>query len=225
MNEQEWETSTDPIAMLDCLRSSGWASERKLRLFTCACCRLVWHLLIDERSRLAVEVAEHYAEGLLGEEEREAAFRKACYAFGDVRRSPAAWPETTLRFRRPRDPDSLVRVAFLAAFACGSSAGDIQTHLQGEDVGVPDGPARCQLLRCIFDPPSSGPGLNSSWLTTNVVALARFISDERDFACLPVLADALEDAGCTRRELLNHLRKREHHALGCWGVDAILGRE
>lgn len=54
MTGPEWNNCADPQAMLELLRESGRASERKLRLYFCACCRRAWHLLPDERSRAAV---------------------------------------------------------------------------------------------------------------------------------------------------------------------------
>jgi hypothetical protein len=60
MTEEEWLAATHPTVMLEFL--GGQASDRKRQLFDCACCRLIWHLLEDERSRRAVEAAERVAD-------------------------------------------------------------------------------------------------------------------------------------------------------------------
>ncbi len=66
MTEQEWLTSPYPQAMLEFLRASGIASDRKLRLFACACCHRVWSLLTDERSRQAIQDTEDFVDGRAG---------------------------------------------------------------------------------------------------------------------------------------------------------------
>ena len=92
MTEIEWLTNTDPHTMLMFL--NGRVSDRKLRLFGCSCCRRIWHLLTDERSRKAVEVAEQYADGEMNDEELNAAAAAAeavaTYSLG----RPAAAAET-----------------------------------------------------------------------------------------------------------------------------------
>jgi hypothetical protein len=64
-----------------------------------------------------------------------------------------------------------------------------------------------------------------AWLTGNVTALAQTIYDERAFDRLPILADALEDAGCDNADMLNHCRRPGEHVRGCWVVDLVLGKE
>jgi hypothetical protein len=75
MTESEWLSATDPELMLAFLEDR--AGGRKLRLFSCACCRRIWHLLSDARVRGAVEVAERFADGLATEQERHASWAAA----------------------------------------------------------------------------------------------------------------------------------------------------
>src|SRR5262245_46236572 len=86
MTEAEWLDGNDPGPMLEFLREGGRASDRKLRLFAVACCRRVWPLLTDERSRRAVAAAEGFAEGLVLEKDFEEARWKATEVL-DVRRA------------------------------------------------------------------------------------------------------------------------------------------
>ena len=85
---------------------------------------------------------------------------------------------------------------------------------------------QCTLLRCIFGTPFQGSPLKEpKWRTDTVTGIAQAIYDDRAFDRLPVLADALEDAGCDDRELLDHCRSGEEHVRGCWAVDLLLGKE
>jgi hypothetical protein len=95
--------------------------------------------------------------------------------------------------------------------------------------GVPDGgpdvPFKSAFVRDIFGNPFRPVTFNPAWRTSNVTALAQAIYDDRAFDRLPILADALEDAGCDRVDILNHCRQPGEHVRGCWVVDLVLGKE
>jgi hypothetical protein len=86
----------------------------------------------------------------------------------------------------------------------------------------------CALLRDIFGLlPYRPVALDRTWLTWRdgtISKLAQAIYDERAFDRLPILADALVDAGCTDEAILGHCRGPGPHIRGCWVVDLLLGK-
>jgi hypothetical protein len=85
---------------------------------------------------------------------------------------------------------------------------------------------RVALLRDLFGPLPFRPApFDPTWRTPDVLRLAQGIYDARRFEGLPVLADALEEAGCDDAEILGHCRQGGDHARGCWVVDLVLGKE
>jgi hypothetical protein len=81
------------------------------------------------------------------------------------------------------------------------------------------------LLRDVFGNPFRPVAFAPEWRTDTAVALARQMYDGRDFGAIPILADALQDAGCDSDDILSHCRNPGEHVRGCWVVDFVLGKE
>ncbi len=242
MTEAEWRTCSDPQAMLDFLQ--GKASERQLRLFACACCRRIWHLLTDPRCRRAVEVAERYADGLASRAELVGAFGGAAdafedYAAGDPPRAPAiadvSQGETAAAAAEDAassEIEIVPRAAEEAAAAIGSAVWNVfpPGHARPEENEVADAArraeraAQCDLLRDIFGNPFRPVKVDPACRTTEVVGLARAIHHERDFRRTRELRDLLVKAGCNDENLLQHLARSGECVRGCWVLDALLGQ-
>jgi hypothetical protein len=240
MTEVDWDTSTDPQAMLEFLRTSSRASERKLRLFACACCRRIWRLLTDERSRKAVEFAERYADSEVGDEERLAAVEPesplpskgwAAIAVSSLGYSGQV-ESAGVVYDAPHQP-----VADFAANARAQEAvGDDISPSLWNAARTEECAAQADLLRDLFGPLPFRPVLVDplllGWNGGIVVKLAQAAYDERtlpegtlDNGRLAVLADALEEAGATDSGILGHLRGPGPHVVGCHAVDLLLGKE
>jgi hypothetical protein len=80
------------------------------------------------------------------------------------------------------------------------------------------------ILRDIFGNPFRPVSLDPSWISSTVTSLAQAIYDDHAFDRMPILADALEDAGCTNQDILAHCRGGGEHVRGCWVVDLLLGK-
>jgi hypothetical protein len=81
------------------------------------------------------------------------------------------------------------------------------------------------LLRDVVGNPFRPVSFDPAWRTSTAVALAQQMYDSRDFAIMPILGDALEDAGCDNHDILAHCRNPQGtHVRGCWVVDLVLGK-
>jgi hypothetical protein len=303
VTEADWQTCSDPEPLLHFLHDKG--SSRKWRLFAVACCRRIGHLITDERSRQAVEVATRYADDIATQEELEAAYSVAQRAWREAKDTEytaeaeanfcttPAYAATFCRlqaasaachavfYRDPGRPDaepasfgadfwrrgsqsvaSAVSQNVYANF--GSTYGDArweEARRAAKSAEIAELQAHCEVLRDLFGEYLGPPGEEGRWLpwgvergahptsqaeqwcllprarnlvvrrewlawnTGTIPRLAETIYQEQAFDRLPILADALEDAGCSEGQLLVHLRTLGVHVRGCWVVDLLLNKE
>jgi hypothetical protein len=238
MSEVEWLACTDPRSMLEFLRDTPayLPSFRHLRLLACACCRHAWDLLRDGRSREAVETAERYADGRASDRKRRQAHQAAVAADGELFQRVETEARATGTYDTDESDASCAalttvltnhklqlfgglanwdKVVYLGRYRAGrrlweqlAPTEDVAPHFVRDILGNPFRPVA-------FDP---------AWRTPSVLGVAQAIYGERRFTELPILADALEEAGCARAELLEHCRRPGEHVRGCWPVDLALGK-
>jgi hypothetical protein len=122
--------------------------------------------------------------------------------------SPPIRPE----FIRQHLPDCLAR-----------SCLDSHASTLWTGIPFPDAPA-AGIYRDLVPNPFIPLSWNSDWFTSTVRELAAHIYNRREFSTMPILAGALQDAGCEDEQILNHCRAEKPHARGCWVLDAILGK-
>jgi hypothetical protein len=222
MTEREWQECEDPDQVLrfqlELLGSS--ISDRKLRLLVCGLCRRVWYLLKDRQSRRAVEVAERFADQAAGGQE----LAKACQGAWDTW---TKWPRIDAIGYKAICAATYAAVPFID---WGEANRVLEYTLAAEVRLVPEDARRdrCHLLRCLFSNPLRLVAAESSWLKwqeRTIPKLAAAIYEDRRFEDLPILADALEEAGCGNEDIMRHCREPGAHVRGCWVVDLLLGKE
>jgi hypothetical protein len=219
MTEAEWLACEDPDALLGSLL--GEQSERKLRLLALACCRRVGHLFIGRRCWWAIEIGERYADKLVTEADLAHASAAAFQAFvaetgPTARASSAVWAATA-----PATEGSVFGAEFAPRYTLDVAfqAGDA-VESQHEERHSQSG-----LVRDIFGNPFRPVTFSPAWRTDTALSLARQMYESRDFSAMPILADALQDAGCDSDDVLNHCRGPGSHVRGCWVCDLVLEKE
>jgi hypothetical protein len=240
VTEDQWNECTDPTPILEFLRNSGRFSGRKLRLFACACCRSLWHLLSKEY-RHAVEIAEQFADLLAGASELAScsaeAFRAAMW--GSTGPIGPLWEAGW--FTDPyggalavaQDPDA---PAALVHAATMENAHDIPGLCLPWAAALGLEPAvQVSFLRDVNHAPYRATFMRATWLTWNggtIKRLAEAAYQERalpwgtlDNLRIAVLADALEEAGCQDQDIFRHCREQGVHVRGCWVLDLLLGKQ
>jgi hypothetical protein len=223
MTEDEWLACDDPQRMLEFLRVR-LLSDRKLRLFSVACCRVLWGLFNHPASRTAIEVAERFADEPSLQDELDSAFDSVDGLF---------------------DPDGEPNIESQLACAVCEAPPNAGWVMRGIQVlpsrrtrfrGLARPKAHLKLLRDIFGNPfQPSTRLQSAvftWNDSTIPRIAEGIYDERrmpegtfDTGRLAILSDALLDAGCDNEDLIAHCRSPGTHVRGCWAIDQILAKE
>src|SRR5262245_60863685 len=216
MTEEEWLAARHPTRMYRYVEQRI-PNERKCRLFAVHCCRRIWHQLPDERCRDALEVCERYIEGAAGSTELAAACASADAAFTEYGDQSSETGASAISAAcEARD------VPVMAGQAAREAALLVWPRAQREA----EYRWQCRILRDIFGNPFRSVTIDPAWLTSDVIALAEGIYADRAFDRMPILADALQDAGCDNDDVLNHCRDTTlTHVRGCWVVDLVLGKE
>ena len=244
MTEQEWMICDEPhrmmnVAVIRSMLRNGDA--RRLRLFATACFREIAHHFRDERSVQAVEVAEQFVDGAVGKTEVKLAVQSAISRLRDVGTDIDSTTPTDLvmiRLSALAALDVCRTDAYEAATRAAAKTGRVEafasvlpladSFIDRSDVFA----ARlavakknqCEFLRDIFGNPFRDVPPIRNLPTQSAMALARSIYEQRTFDHLPVLADALEEGGCTNADILSHCRSPGPHLRGCWALDLLLGK-
>jgi hypothetical protein len=216
MTEAQWLAAKHPTTLLE---SGHCADPRKHGLFGCASARRVLHFLTDPR----------FERGLRG---REAQLDNPGNYVG--LRNIASRAQSDLSGREA--PERERRAARSVYWACAADprqaaeearfaigVDTFSTHLfavDNEEI------LQAEIVRDLFGNPFRPLTFEDRWRTDTVVSLASTMYEAREFSAMPILADALQDAGCDNADILAHCRDTSlTHVRGCWVVDLVLGKK
>jgi hypothetical protein len=214
-DEDCWLTSGDPNDLIRFARPRE--STRKLALLAAAITRR-WEWLSADFER-AIETLERFADG----EATRADAKTAADAINGGSplglAPPVGHARQLLQNAAGPSLNTIVQDVYRVEISRNSPARGKRDAFRREFAAI------AQLRRDVFGNPSRPVPFSPAWRTDTAVTLARQMYDARDFAAVPILADALQDAGCDSDEVLDHCRGPGPHVRGCWVVDLVLGKE
>ena len=243
MDAQTWETTTDWVELWHAIPRTG-RRDRKRRLIANGVCRRFAHLLTDPRLVRMVDLSDEVADGQIkgkrwdeweqARSDADAAENAAKQALVQAAALAVAGLGTD-NHKVGRAIETATDVfGYQAAVSSrlmrptsrvqtGQNLWEHPVFVAGRDED--GGRVICEVIREVVRNPPRATKLDKKWRTDTAVSLARSMYESRDFSAMPILADALEDAGCDSAELLAHLRGDGPHARGCWALDLVIGKE
>jgi hypothetical protein len=228
MTEAEWLATDDFFPLHSHLFHAANGQPRKYRLAGCGIFHLIRHGTFSEQEAQLLDLGEAFADDpSLGERVNE-------YQSGDI---PNTFPFDVCYPPVFGDYDSnnVARVVSFMQDRLGDlwweqhpSVNDDENEAQeeaGRQFRRQANVVGATVLRDIFGNPFRSVAFSPSCCTDIAVSLARQMYESRDFGAMPILADALQDAGCDNDDILDHCRGPGSHVRGCWVVDLVLGKE
>ncbi len=224
MTDEEWRVCTAPARMRRAMRN--WAnSQRRWVRFDLACLDRVHDLIEDTQCRTCITIAANATERNIKNWNWPGGGARACDVIREL-------------WRQRSDPLQQAKIAALRAVSCFGSHNLTTSHMVCVAVGRRAGQQQLQLavaaeqaahaalVRCVFRSTLSPVNFAPEWRTGTTTAIVREMYESRDFSAMPILADALQDAGCDNEDVLAHCHDASGlHVRGCWVVDLVLGKE
>jgi len=228
ITEQEW-LSAKTLIGLDLWRVAK-GQHRKWRLFAAACCRRGIVLVADGRLEPVADAAERFADAEINWDE----VKRVRKVLATMRREidDQFGPKEAL-FDVIEALDCATRKKSVEALGADTKCqyaynsqtrGLLNEGTAWTKAGRAEEAQQIRLARDIFGNPFRLIAFSPTWRTEHTVGIAAKMYDDRDFAAMPILSDALEEAGCDNADILIHCREPGVHVRGCWVVDLVLGK-
>jgi len=234
VNKKTWLNSRDPLRLIDYHAHKG--CRRKLRLLAIAFARSVAGLVQPMHPRADLTGLLAAAERFADEEIDRGAYRRAA---APIRSQLPPLNPHCRRWVMPRSiyaqypwgaADVFVVLSYEAIELRWNGVAGTLVAIERDAIMSAEDVTRlsaylCDLPRDIFGNPFRPVTFSPEWRSDTAVSLVRQMYDAREFSAMPILADALQDAGCDRDDILDHCRGPGPHVRGCWVCDLVMGKE